>query len=290
MKFVLIALLILAPVIAIAASPEESYLAARNGYVAKFKALDDAKKIDADASKLQEQALDELGKLMRPIVGPVAIEGFVGEGKSSLDSLFKGDMGFGLLDGLNYSSADDKTRVIVTTDTLFDHWLREHKNWWGPKSANVPQEVNAALKTEAFYTQALQTDSAISKYVELPVAKPANAKFAFAMLIARTQTLGPRTPDELLVAVVQGGRVFVVSAPANAKIDAMPACQKIWDEAERKAIAAQEAYIASQLKDDKASKQRDRMEEEGDAEFRRCFAERAKNQGFSLGLPGRPRP
>jgi hypothetical protein len=44
----------------------------------------------------------------------------------------------------------------------------------------------------------------------------------------------------------------------------------------RKAAAAQDAYIASQLKDEKLSEQRSRLEEEGDAAFHRCFAQRAK--------------
>jgi hypothetical protein len=280
MKSLLIALLLLAPVTAKAASRAEAYFSSRDAYIAKFKAIGDAQKVDDDALKQHELAINELGKLLRPIVGPVAIESFPAEGKSNLDSLFEGDLGFGLLDGLRYSSADDKTHVIVTTNALFAHWLREHKDWWGPKVANVPQEVNAALTSEAFYTQALQTDAAISKYVELPVAKPAKAKFAFAMLLAHTQDVGPRTPDELIVAVVQGARVFVVSAPANAKIEPMPACQQIWREAERKAAAAQDAYIASRLKDEKLSEQRNRLEEEGDAAFHRCFAQRAKSEKF----------
>ncbi len=280
MKSLLIAMLLLAPVAAKAASPAETYFAARDAYIAKFKAISDAQKIDDDALKQHELAISELGTLLRPIVGPVAIKDFPAQGKSNLDSLFEGDLGFGLLDGLLYSSADDKTHVIVTTDALLAHWLREHKDWWGPKVANVPQEVNAALTSEAFYTQALQTDAAISKYVELPVAKPAQAKFAFAMLSARSQDIGPRTADELIVAVVQGARVYVVSAPANAKIEQMPACQQIWQEAEKKAAAVQDAYIASQLKDEKLSEQSNRLQEEGDAAFHRNFAERAKSEKF----------
>ena len=280
MKSLLIALLILAPVAAKAASPGETYFAARDAYIAKFKAIGDAQKIDDDALKQHELAISELGKMLRPIVGPVAIEKFSAEGKSNLDSLFEGDLGFGLLDGMLYSSPDDKTHIIVTTDALFAHWLREHKDWWGPKVANVPQEVNAALQSEAFYTQALQSDAAISKYVELAVAKPAKAKFAFAMLIARAQDIGPRTPDELIVAVVQGPRVFVVSAPADAKIELMPACRQIWQEAEQKAAAAQDAYIASQLKNKELSEQSNRLQAEGDAAFHRCFAQRATSEKF----------
>ncbi len=275
MKSLLIALLLLAPLAAKAASPEEAYFAARDGYIAKIKAISDAKKLDDDTSKLHDAALDELGKMMRPIVGPVAIAGFPSDGKTNLDSLYDGDFGFGLIDGLIFSSADDKTHIVVTTEPLFAHWLGEHKDWWGAKSENVPQTPQAALQSEAFYTQALVTDSAFSKYVALPVVKPAGAKFAFAMLIARTQTFGARTPDEILVAVIQGGRVFVVSAPASVKIEPTPACRQIWLEAEKKAAASQDAYIASQLNDHSLTEAVDRMEEEGDAAFRRCFAQSA---------------
>jgi hypothetical protein len=172
----------------------------------------------------------------------------------------------------------------VTTDALFAHWLREHKNWWGPSVANVPQGAAAALRSEAFYTQALTTDSAISKYLELPLAKPVKATFAFAMLAARSQDIGPRTPDELIASVVQGGRVFVVSAPANVKVDPMPACQEIWRESERKTAELREAYAASEPRDDRLFEQSKRTEEEGDAAFRRCFAQRAKGQSFFAAL------
>jgi hypothetical protein len=284
LKSLLVAALIALAPAAEAASPEAAYFAARDAYVAKFRAFGDAQKIDDDALKQHDLAIAELGKLLQPVIGPVAIENFPAQARSNLDSLFEGDQGFGLLDALRYSSADDKTHIIVTTDAVLAHWLREHKDWWGPKVANVPQEMAAALQSEAFYTQALQTDAAISKYLELPVAKPTQAKFAFAMVVARAQDIGPRTPDELIVALVQGGRVFVVSAPANAKIAAMPACQKIWDEAQRKAAAIQQAYVDSELKNDKLSEQRERTEQEGDAAFHRCFAQRAISQGFFVGF------
>jgi hypothetical protein len=95
------------------------------------------------------------------------------------------------------------------------------------------------------------------------------------------------TPATTGLAVVQAGRVFVVSAPANAKIDPMPACREIWQRSERKAIAAQDAHFASEQKDDEPSNQRDRLEEEGDAAYRRCFAQQAKGQGFFTALTRR---
>jgi hypothetical protein len=288
MKFCLSALLVISFVVAQAASQdaasqeaasqEDNYYASRDAYIAKFATTSASGNIDDDILRQQAQALDQLGKLLRPIIGTVAIKGFPAKVRSNLDSLFKGDFGFGRLDGLLYSSADDKTQITITTEALFQRWLREHKDWW--LAANVPQDVNAALKSESFYTQALTADAAVFKYVELPVAKPARAKFAFAMLIARAQALGPHRPDELIVATMQGGRVFLVSAQTNPKITPMPLCQKIWQQSERKAVAAETARVASERKDDPHADQRDQIEEQGDAAYRECFAQQARRQEF----------
>src|SRR5436190_2128826 len=128
MRDFFVLLLVLAPVAAKAASAEESYLATRDAYIAKFKAIDDAKKIADDTYKEHDLALAELGRLVQATIGPMAIEGFPAYGKANLHTLFTGDQGFGVLDGLLYSSADDKTHIIVSTDGLLDHWLKEHKD------------------------------------------------------------------------------------------------------------------------------------------------------------------
>ncbi len=277
MKSLLIALMVLLPAAAKGASPEEGYLASRDRYIAKFK--QSAGQADDRVRKAEERALGDLEKQLRRIIGSLSIEGFSPQGKINLDTLTPGEIDFGRLDGLVYSSADDKTRVLVTTDALLDRWLRAHRNWW-PGLANVPQAVGDALKSEAFYTQALATDAAIGRYAELPVAKPAKAGFAFAMLAARSQDIGPRTPEEVIVSVVQAGRVFVVSAPANAKVDPIPACEEVWREYQGKADSIFSAYTASDPKDDKLLAEHTQLQEEGDAAFRRCFAERARNEGF----------
>ena len=77
---------------------------------------------------------------------------------------------------------EPKSHIIVTTQPLFERWLRAHKDWWGKKHKNVPQQIGAALKDESFYTQAISTDAAVVNFNELPIAKPASATFAFAML------------------------------------------------------------------------------------------------------------
>jgi hypothetical protein len=269
MRFVLAVLIVLIPTVAPAASLEETYYASRAVYIKKFQkpaAFDDAR------SKEHELALADLLKQLRRIVGPLNLKDVAAEGKINLDGLVKGDEGFGMLDGVVYASADDKLRIVVTTDLLLKRWLQEHRKWWG--YGNVPQEVDKALQSEAFYTQVISTDSAVSKYAELPIRRPAKASFAFAMLNARTQTDGPRPVDNIIVSVVQGGRVYVLSAEVAAAIGPIPKCDTVWQEYEEKAV---EAYTAAREFDPKDKNRPDgsKVRDDGDAAYHRCFAEQA---------------
>ena len=211
---------------------------------------------------------------LRSIIGPSRLQGFPGLGKSNLASLFSGDEDFGLLDGLVFASKNDKMHVLVTTRSLLDHWLRAQKDSQSGLEA-VPGQIEAALNSDAFYTQALETDAAFSKYATLPIAKPPQATFAVALLGGRSQDIGPLTPDEIVIAVVGAERVFVFTAPADARIKPMPACMEIWHASERKAKEVLAAYTASDPKDQKPFDEYSRTQAIGDEAFRRCYAENA---------------
>jgi hypothetical protein len=269
MRIVLALLMALVPAVAAAASLEAGYFSSRAAYIKKFQKpgeFNDAR------IKEHELALAELLKQLRQIVGPLDLKGVAAESKINLDTLIKGDEGFGMLDGVVHASEDDKIRIVVTTDRLLKRWLQEHHNWW--RDGNVPTEVNKALQSESFYTQAISTDSAVSKYVELPIKKPAKASFAFAMLNTRTQTDGPRPADNVIVSVVQGGRVYVVSAAAAVAVGPIAKCDAVWQEYEQK---AQDAYAAGAQSDAKAKNRPDgsKVREQGDTAYHRCFAEQA---------------
>jgi hypothetical protein len=221
MKALLIVLLAFASATAEAASLEETYLAARNQYIAKFKKLEVSALTGDALSKQEKQALSDLEQQLRRIIGDIAIRGFSSQGKTNLDTLSTGDVGFGLLDGLAFSSQDGKAQLVVTTETLLHDWLRTHKNWW-KKEKNAPQKVEDALKSEPFYTQAISADAAVFKYAEVPVKKLASAQVVVAILDARSQDMGPRTPDELIVSVVQDGKAFIATEPVKAKINPIP--------------------------------------------------------------------
>ena len=108
-------------------------------------------------------------------------EGF-GPPKLNLGSFYKGDEDFGTLDGLRFDSllgengqkagstgkdekyVEPKSHIVVTTQTLFERWLRAHKEWWGKNIKNVPQQMAKALSDESFYTQAISNGSAVVKF------------------------------------------------------------------------------------------------------------------------------
>ena len=266
MKILWIALLVMVPAAASAASPEQAYLAARDTHIRKLAVFNKPGADMEKSIKPHEAAVADLEKHMKRIVGtaPPAVPGIAPTPKLNNDTLLKGDQGFGMLDGLVWSSEDYKTRVVVTTEGLFKAWLRGHRQWW--KENDVPQDPAKALAHTSFYTQAMSQDSAVIKYAELPIRKPGAASIAFAMLSARAQDIGPRDADEVVVSVMQGGKLTVVRVPAAAKVGPIPACVELWDEALRKAETNPD----------------EKIRDEGDAAFHRCFAERApREKGFA---------
>jgi hypothetical protein len=171
-KFLWIGLVALIPAVADGASPEQAYLAARNVQIHRLAALSKPDPGSEQVLKAHDQAVAELQNQLRRVVGPPKLElpGLPAEGKINNDTLTKGDQGFGMLDGLRYASEDYKTLAVVTTEGLFKIWLREHRKWW--RDNNVPQDPANALRHTSFYTQAMSTDAAVFKYVELPIRKP----------------------------------------------------------------------------------------------------------------------
>jgi len=269
MKSTLAALLIAFPLAASAAGPEDAYVAARDAYTKKLEPLDKpdpnpAHQSDDTFLKAQDAARADLEKQLRAIVGPVAVKGFTGAGKINLESLISGYEDFGKLDGLLFAGPHDKTQLVVTTTGLLDRWLKAHEKWWNEN--NVPRRVDAALKSDSFYTQAIGNGAAVMTYVQLPV--PTQAKPVAAMLVARAQDIGPRAPDELIVSAVRGGRLYVLSTPAAAEVTMIPACEQLWTAALKKAEKVQGSDAA------------ERVREAGDRALHKCFAERAKKESF----------
>ncbi|WP_061024443.1 hypothetical protein [Bradyrhizobium sp. CCH5-F6] len=240
-----------------AAAPEQHYLDLRDRYIAKFSK---AKESD-ELTRQHDAALKELAGVLRGLLGPVMIKGLPAEGKSNVDTLFKDDVGFGHLDGLSFASEDYKTQAVVTTTTLLKRWLGEHRD------DGIPQEIGAALRSDRFYHYAIQ-DAAFAKYAELPIAKPAGASVAAAVLGMRGNGDLKGSPNEIDVVAIQGDKVYFLAATEAVKTAPIPACEKVWKQMMAKPV---------DKKDPRGDITR---EDNAMTAFTACFAKEAPSQSW----------
>ncbi|MDA9524011.1 hypothetical protein XI06_27970 [Bradyrhizobium sp. CCBAU 11434] len=236
-----------------AASSEQHYLDLRDRYITRFSK---AKESD-ETSKQHDAALNELTGVLRGLVGPVVIKGLPAEGKSNVDTLFKGDIGFGHLDGLAFATEGDKQQAVVTTTTLLKHWLAEHRR------DPMPQETDAAFKSDTFYYAAIQ-DAAFAKYAELPITKPASVSAAVAVLGVRGNGDLKGPPHEIDVVAIQGVKVYFLAATEAIKTAEIPACEKVWKQ-----------MMAKKVPEDATAK-----EDQAMAAYTKCFAKEAPSQSW----------
>jgi len=277
-KRLLSALVVVAASNAWSASLEESYIAARERHIQALKETEKSNSEDAQM-KAYDSAIADLQTQMESIVGPFQMKGVPEKGKLSLEALSADDQGYGMLDGMVFSNEATGTDVLVTTPDLFKRWLVAHRNW--RTTDNLPQKPEDAVKSGAFYTQAISADAAVLRYADLPVAKPANATSAYGMLAASTQDTVPLVPDEIFIVVQQDRRVVIIKANAEAKNNSIPACEQIMKDFEK----ARNAKAAARETSGKKQTQKEfdaenKAEEASSLKFRQCYAGKAKDEAF----------
>lgn len=291
--------LLVAATIAIAAPPaktaEDRYIAARDAAIAKISGIYDAGNRDQDARKAEEAASADLFEQMRVILSEPDRDGF-GPPKLNIDTFSKGDEGFGTLDGLRFdakvgkngetagqngpdgSYVEPKSHIIITTQTLFERWLRAHRDWWGKKTRNVPPQIGAALKDESFYTQAISSGAAVVNFNSLPIQKPAGASFVHAMLGGRTQDALPDAADHVFVSAIANGKVYIAYGLIDPPVQALD-CLAIRSDYIKKAEQADDDLRSGKL----ARKTYDKLgdiRQKGDDAYKRCFTQNAPNRPF----------
>ncbi len=264
---------------AVAASPEEAYAAARDAAFALIAKLVKAHVDNAKVDAADAAALADLQKRLIEIIGPVAIPGFPGPAKINLETLGSG-VGFGKLDGLEFTAgnAEDAPFVVVTTKTLLQAWLKRRAA--DPDaSQRVPAAIDAALRSNSFYTFAISSDAAFSIAADLDIAEP-GADFAYAALGRWAQDIGPSPLDHVVVAVGKGVRAYFADFVAKARVQDVPACKAVWDKAEAAAEKFDEAYRVSGMKDQTLADKSNEAEDQGDKAWFACVRARARSEKF----------
>jgi len=232
-------------------SPEDRYVAVRDAEIERVSKLYDGNKFDDAAQKAEDAVRADLLAQMKAIVGDISRKGYI-PAKLNLQSFYKGDEGFGTIDGLRFDSelgdngekagrngangkyVEPRAHIIVTTQSMFERWLRDHKEWWDDNIKNVPQQIGAALKDDSFQTQAFSNGSAVVSFSALPIAKPTSATFAYAMLAARTQSDIPNAADEVYVSALANGKAYLAYRSSRHKVQS-PACIAIRKDYNKKA-------------------------------------------------------
>ncbi|RTL96987.1 MAG: hypothetical protein EKK31_27650 [Hyphomicrobiales bacterium] len=272
MRLVLTLLIALAGGAAVAASPEDDYIAARDKAIADITAQESANTPIETIDAQNEKALADLQQRLTAILGPLSVKDFPTTGTSNIQSLNASDIGYGMLDGLRYAQNDEGPSIVASTRGLTERWLKS-KSAETEADFKLPTDIGAALKLDNFYTQAIGSDAAFSGTLDFPLKKPEGADMAFARLGGWTQDIGPIYEQRVVVSVVKGDRVLIAEAPASPAVPKIAQCDSIWAAAD---AAAQKAQQADQGSDEEssASDPANAAWEKGDADYRACMAQR----------------
>jgi hypothetical protein len=248
-----------APMTLVAASPEEKYFETRDNFIRQFERAS----VPVDVLDKQDQhALAELEKQLKPIIGPVNVEGFPKQGKINLETL-ENDYGFGQVDGLRFSAKQEE--LFVTTDNILKKYLAGQ--------SELPKDLAELSRTGEFYVRAITAEAAVTYYAEIPV-KSANGKsYVHAFLGLTAQDIGPIIPKDIFVFVTNGNRILVVQSPAATEITEIPECRNEWERFAKKSSDNQ-----------KASDESVQSEERAFEAYHRCYEREAKNQKFFASL------
>jgi len=239
-----------APMTLVAASPEEKYFETRDNFIRQFEEA--SVPIDVLDEK-DRHALAELEKQLKPIIGPVNVEGFPKEGRINLETLEK-DFGFGQVDGLRFSS--EQENLFVTTDDILKKYLAGQ--------AELPKNLTELSRTGEFYVRAITSEAAVTYFAEIPV-KSANGKsYVHAFLGLTAQDIGPIIPKDIFVFVTNGNRILAVQSPAATEITEIPQCRNEWERFAKKSSSDESLQY----------------EEQGFEAYHRCYEREAKNQKF----------
>lgn len=264
----------------------ESYMAARDRYVA------DIQKLDADPAKqdamfaLDDKAREDLQKRMMALLGPLAFKGLEKTPRFSPEALYEGDIGSGRPDGLIYADKKDETRIFVAPEAVFANWLAAEAKGEGA-DPRFREGVKASLGSNTVYTQAVGQDAAFDGFLALPVtAKDGETVYAATGLFSQDGE-GEYPPNSIVVARVAEGRVMLAAAPVSEPRKSIAVCSQAYKKAAAKAEQMMNAARKGSTLDD--AKIQQAMQAQGDAvtAYRKCFAAEAPKQAFFAPLVAR---
>ncbi|MEP9354624.1 hypothetical protein ABLE93_13610 [Xanthobacter sp. KR7-65] len=256
------------------------YVAARDKAVAASVAAAKAGKSGDEAvMKREEAALKDLGKRLAAALGPLKFKGLTGPNYTLQTLIYDESSPTRQLDGLTFANKEYTTRIVVTPDSVFQAWLAARAKDDGAPAA-FGGGVKPAASTAEFYTDALSFDGGFYQpYVELPVA--AAGETAVATLgLQIDEPPGNTPPNDVAIVRIADGKAMVGIAQVKLDVKPLAACDALWKPAKAKADVLQKQVEKDNKEQDPRWDEIAKINDEGSAAYRACFAKEAPNQPF----------
>jgi hypothetical protein len=172
---------------------------------------------------LVASALKDLEARARRIIGPVSLGGKAGA--YNLGWLPYGDPSGQLLDGLAFSDTSTHTDIIVSTPELIAGWLHQF--------GDTSSDPLARLARDDVLTWVFWKEAHVYPYVDILKSVTLPKEIVLAQLVARGNDVVRGAPDELIVGIRRGSRIYLVNTRASKS--AVPSeCDKTLDAAIKK--------------------------------------------------------
>jgi hypothetical protein len=166
-------------------------------------------------------------------------------------------------------------RVLVTSRALLAGYLRERL---AAGDTTLPLDPMSALARQELYADAFPEDAFVLRYADIPVDHAAESGVVAAMLVARAQDYTAFTPNDVMVSVVHGDRIYLVEARPRALIPPDASCVALWTDAERKRDSVLVPDRSTPIDTAAAARDTslriaDRVEERGESLVGQCYAQ-----------------
>jgi hypothetical protein len=229
--------------------------------------------------KEQGRQLRELESKLRGLIGVIRINGVPTLGTANVDTLMP-ELGFGKLDGLRFELNADEF-MVVTTRSLFSHWLRSAAHWFPGADFIIPADSPGALHSTWVWTTAIEVDVRVIGFGGVPVAVPRGSSDATVILgLVSSDRDFMYLPDTIFASVSFGDRIYLFSKKIESGLQHIKVCDELWQNLDKK---AQAQLHKTQVLPPGQAKERgfttsEAMEDSTDAAYERCFAANLGNQ------------
>lgn len=264
------------------AGPAEDYMAAHAKALADVAAAAKAGKSDGELDALGAPLLKDLEKRMVALIGPIAFRGTQKKPIFMPSSLNAEYLESKEPDGLLFSGTNLTTRYFVSPEPVFTDWLAARAKEEDADPA-LRLGLKGAMGTEPFYFAVLGADAAFIKYMDLPVTAGVGESVTAALGLFTQSGQQNDPPSSIVFTRIGDGRVVVGTADLKAAIKPLPACEKIWKEANAKATKLEDAAGKTRNDEDPRWKEAEQVREAGGDAFRACFVKAAPSLPFFPG-------